>query len=151
MAAKLKVFSWSDGFHAFTVAASSRPKALAAWGMSQDIFKSGLAREVTEGAAFHAALKSPGEVIQTGEAVDVGAIEAAPKPRRPSGPSAAQKKRIADLEKALADLDEAQSAALDAVDQEIKGLQTRRASLEADHAKARGALAGKLKAARSKA
>ena len=151
MAAKLKVFSWSDGFHAFTVAASSRSKALAAWGMSQDIFKSGLAREVTEGAAYDAALKSPGEVIQTGEAVEVGAIEAAPKPRRPSGPSAAQKKRIAGLEKALADLDEAQSAALDAVDQEIMALQTRRASLEADHVQERRALAAKLKAARSKA
>ena len=151
MAAKLKVFRWSDGFHAFSVAASSRPKALAAWGMSQDIFKSGLASEVTEGAAYDTALKSPGEVIQTGGAVDVRAIEAAPKPRWPSGPTAAQKKRIADLETALADLDEAQSAAIDAVDQEIKGLQTRQASLEADHVKARGALAAKLKAARAKA
>ena len=151
MAAKLKVFSWSDGFHAFNVAASSRPKALAAWGMSQDIFKSGLAHELTEGAAYDAALKAPGEVIQTGEAVVVGAIEAAPKPRRPSGPSAAQKKRIAGLEKALADLDEAQSAALDTVDQEIMALQTRRASLEADHVKERRAIAAKLKAARTKA
>jgi hypothetical protein len=44
--AGLKVFSWSDGFHAFTVAASSRPKALAAWGMSRDIFKDGLAHEI---------------------------------------------------------------------------------------------------------
>lgn len=40
MAQKLKVFTWSDGFHAHTVAVSSRPKALAAWGVSQDIFKS---------------------------------------------------------------------------------------------------------------
>ncbi len=27
--AKLKVFTWSDGFHAFTVATTSRPRALA--------------------------------------------------------------------------------------------------------------------------
>ncbi|MBF6603782.1 MAG: hypothetical protein ITG03_12555, partial [Sphingorhabdus sp.] len=52
MAQKLKVFAWSDGFHAFTVATSSKPKALAAWGMGQDIFKSGLAREIHDGAAY---------------------------------------------------------------------------------------------------
>ncbi len=45
MAPRLKVFEWSDGFHRFTVAAASRPKALAAWGIHQDIFASGLARE----------------------------------------------------------------------------------------------------------
>ena len=49
MAARLKVFTWSDGFHAFTVAASSRPKALAAWGVGQDLFKSGLARQIEQG------------------------------------------------------------------------------------------------------
>ena len=43
MAAKLKVFRYSDGFHAWTVAASSRPKALAAWGVKRDLFKDGSA------------------------------------------------------------------------------------------------------------
>ena len=80
--ARLKVFTWSDGFHAFTVAATSRPKALKAWGMTQDIFKSGLAREITDGPTFDAARAQPGEVIQTGEALDPGEISNAPRRRR---------------------------------------------------------------------
>ena len=75
MAAKLKVFTWSDGFHAFTVAASSRPKALEAWGATQDLFKTGLAHEVEEGADRDAALASPGAVISRGLSVDVGKAE----------------------------------------------------------------------------
>ena len=35
MAAKLKVFRYADGFHSWTVAASSRAKALAAWGVTR--------------------------------------------------------------------------------------------------------------------
>ena len=49
MAAKLKVWRWSDGSHADTVATTSRAKALAAWGVTRDLFKDGDAREITEG------------------------------------------------------------------------------------------------------
>ena len=45
MAARLKVFVTSDGLTDYIVAASSRPKALAAWGVNQDLFKAGAARE----------------------------------------------------------------------------------------------------------
>nr|WP_314435032.1 hypothetical protein [uncultured Brevundimonas sp.] len=45
MAPRLKVFRWSDGFHAYSVAVSSRPKALSAWGSGQDLFATGLAAE----------------------------------------------------------------------------------------------------------
>jgi hypothetical protein len=79
MAPRLKVFAWSDGFHTFTVAASSRPKALEAWGASQDLFKSGLASEVDEGPEREAALATPGEVIRSNVAVDPGQVEKAPR------------------------------------------------------------------------
>ena len=74
MAAKLKVFTWSDGFHAFTVATSSRPKALEAWGSKQDLFATGLASQLSGGPDYEAALASPGEVIERGLAIDVGKI-----------------------------------------------------------------------------
>ena len=61
MAVKLKVFTWSDGFHTFTMAASSRPKALEAWGTSQDLFRTGLAQAVDEGADRDTALVSPAQ------------------------------------------------------------------------------------------
>jgi len=64
MAARLKVFSWSNGIDAFTVATTSRPRALEAWGMEQDIFKDGLAHQIDEGPDHEAALKSPGKVIK---------------------------------------------------------------------------------------
>ncbi|MDB5422249.1 MAG: hypothetical protein JWR59_2196 [Brevundimonas sp.] len=150
MAAKLKVFSWSDGFHAFTVAVSSKPKALEAWGIGQDIFKSGLAREVSGGPACDAALKTPGRVIQTGEAVDIGAIQAAPTARRQTGSTPVQKQRIRALEQALAEMDTAHAEALVAADEALKAVQKRRTAIEADQFKERQALAAKLKAARTK-
>ena len=42
MARKLKVFSWSDGLHDYTVATTSRAKALAAWDVGRDLFKDGV-------------------------------------------------------------------------------------------------------------
>ena len=143
MAPRLKVFCWSDGFHAFSVAASSRQKALHAWGIGRDIFKDGLAREVTEGPDHAAALKAPGQVIERGLAVDVG--EAAPrKPRKVKRPSEAVRRKVEALEAELAGLDRAGAA-------ERKVLETRLAMLEREHAKARAALVKRLKAARDAA
>lgn len=141
MAPRLKVFCWSDGFHAFSVAASSRAKALAAWGIGRDIFKDGLAREVTDGPDHAAALKSPGEVIERGLAVDIGeaAPRKAPKVKRPS--EAARRKAEA-LEADLDALDHAQAS-------EREALEQQRATLEAKQAKARAALVKRLKAARA--
>ncbi|MBB5773100.1 hypothetical protein HNP47_003122 [Brevundimonas vesicularis] len=109
MAAKLKVFTWSDGFHAFTVATSSRPKALEAWGSKQDLFATGLASQLSGGPDYEAALASPGEVIERGLAIDVGKIGKA-KPAKPPGPSKAKAARIKKLNTALADLDERREA-----------------------------------------
>ncbi|WGM47010.1 hypothetical protein KOAAANKH_01884 [Brevundimonas sp. NIBR10] len=147
--ARLKVFTWSDGFHAFTVAASSRPKALKAWGMSQDIFKSGLAREITDGPAFDAAQAQPGEVIQTGEAIDPGEISKAPRRGPDSGPTPAQKARVADLEERLERLDAKQATEMGNIAAEVAALQKQRSVLEGNYEAARRDLVARLKAARA--
>ncbi len=91
MAKRLKVFTWSDGFHAFTVAVSSRPKALEAWGSKQDLFATGLASELSGGPDYEAALAAPGQVIERGLAIDVGKIRKADGPKKAAGPSKARR------------------------------------------------------------
>lgn len=143
MAPRLKVFSWSDGFHAFSVAASSRQKALAAWGISRDIFQDGLAHEITKGPDHAAALKSPGEVIERGLAVDIG--EVAPrKPPKVKQPSQAARRKAEVLEAELEALDHAQADERDTLDKQIGALAT-------TQAKSRAALVKRLKAARAAA
>lgn len=150
MAQKLKVFTWSDGFHAHTVAVSSRPKALAAWGVSQDIFKSGLACEVHDGPAYEAALKSPGEVIETGEAVDLGKLRpAAEKASKPDKRAEARKARIVALRADLDRLEGAHSDALAAIDAKVAALHAEREALEAHQNEEREGLVAKLKKARA--
>lgn len=124
MAPRLKVFTWADGFHAFTVAATSRPKALAAWGSGQDLFATGLARELESGPDFEAALASPGEVVQRGLAIDIDKISKAPKAKPSRGPSKAKRDKIARLKQALeaADVDHRAT---------VRDLNDRRAALEA--------------------
>ncbi|WP_428152275.1 hypothetical protein [Brevundimonas sp.] len=147
MAAKLKVFTWSDGFHAFTVAASSRPKALEAWGATQDLFKTGLAREVDEGADREAALDSPGTVISRGLSVDVGKAEK----RKPRPENAKAKARVKALEADLEALDARQAEQVQALQDRQAALDQDRAKLEAVNDKTRKALLTRLKASRDAA
>lgn len=147
MAARLKVFTWSDGFHAFTVAASSRPKALAAWGVGQDLFKSGLARQIKQGPDHDAALKSPGQVIERGLSVDPGAVAPA---RKPKGPSPAARRKVEALETELAELDRRQAEETATLQDEAKALARRQADLEKRHKVDRERLRDRLRAARDK-
>ena len=147
MAAKLKVFTWSDGFHAFTVAASSRPKALEAWGVDQDLFKTGLAHEVDEGADRDAALASPGAVISRGLSVDVGEAET----RKPKPKDGKARARLKALEADLESLDAEQAEQVQALDERQAALDRDRAGLVETQAKARKALLAKLKTARAAA
>src|SRR4051812_6807731 len=107
MAAKLKVFVTSDGLTDYVVATSSRPKALDAWGVRQDLFKQGEAHEVTDPDLIAQAQARPGEVLQRPAAASgaLRALKAAAPARRPKGPTAADRKRVADLEDRLAALD----------------------------------------------
>jgi hypothetical protein len=124
MARAPKIFTWSDGFHRYTVAATSRAKALAAWETDRDLFKEGVAQEITEGPDITAALAAPGAVIRRAEGGLKAAVEKMPRPAAPKPPSRATVKR--DLEKA--------QAALDKLDREQEqaeeALETRRRELE---------------------
>lgn len=148
MAPKLKVFTWSDGFHAFTVAASSRPKALDAWGSKQDLFATGLASQLTGGPDYEAALASPGDVITRGLAIDVGKIGKA-RPKKAVDPSKAKRARIETLQAALADLDETHQSSLANLDARQAALEDERRRLETDHERRRKALTADLKKARA--
>jgi hypothetical protein len=152
MARALKVFCYSDGFHSWTVAATSRPKALEAWGVKRDLFKDGSAVEAAEGPDREAALAAPGELIERGLSVDIGKVgkTKAPKAAKRRGPRAKDVARVERLEEELAELETAQAG-------EAKALEARRAELEREAAAlakrqetAAGALRAKLKAARAK-
>jgi len=148
MAAKLKVFTWSDGFHAFTVATSSRPKALEAWGSKQDLFATGLASQLTGGPDYEAALASPGEVIERGLTIDVGKIGKA-KPAKPPGPSRAKAAKIEKLKTALADLDERHQAVMADFEEQQAALNQARQQVETAYEAERKSLAADLKKARA--
>ncbi len=148
MAAKLKVFTWSDGFHAFTVATSSRPKALEAWGSKQDLFATGLASQLSGGPDYEAALASPGEVVERGLAIDVGKIGKA-KPAKPLGPSKAKAAKIEKLQAALADLDERHQAVMGDFDEQQTALNQARQEAVATYEADRRSLAAALKQARA--
>ena len=155
MARKLKVFCYSDGFHSWTVAASSRAKALAAWGVKRDLFKDGSAKEIDIGPDREAALASPGELIERGLSVDIGKVErtkppkAKPKPEKPKSDAKARA-RVEALEAELDALDEAQAAETAALEVERETLERRAREMAKRQRKARDALKAKLKAARAK-
>lgn len=155
MARKLKVFCYSDGFHSWTVAATSRAKALEAWGVKRDLFKDGSAREIDVGPDRAAALAAPGELIERGLSVDVGQVEktrtpkARPKPERPKSDARARA-RVEALEAELDALDEAQAEETAALEAEREALERQAAALAKRQRKARDQLKAKLKAARAK-
>ena len=142
MAAKLKVFCATNGLTRSLVAVSSKAKALEAWGTKQDLFKEGLAEEVTDPAQIEAALARPGEVV-TQSALDAGALQAAlaamaapkkgkaGKPEAKRGPSREALERVAKFERKLAENDAREREAL-------ADIARRRAALDAEETEARG-------------
>lgn len=149
MATKLKVFTWSDGFHAFTVAASSRPKALAAWGVDQDLFKTGLAHEAEEGPDREAALAAPGAVILRALVLDIGKPRIGKSRSSPERRTAKVLTRIAALEADIKALDADHAVRMEPLDRRQAALDDDRAQLDADHAKARERLMAKIRTART--
>jgi hypothetical protein len=148
MAARLKVFVTSDGFTDYVVATSSRPKALAAWGVRQDVFKEGQAHETDDPALVKAATAQPGVVLRrpAGSRATLSKVKAkaAPKPK----PDAA-KKKIAALEARLAALDAAHDKALANLEARRTQFDEELAVLKAKQSAARQALEDDLSAARS--
>jgi len=151
MAPRLKVFEWSDGFHRFTVAAPSRPKALAAWGIQQDIFASGLAREAPEAEDAEAARARPGEVVERGLTVDIGkAAPRAARARARKGPTAAEKRRVERLADKLETLERAYADSVEAVRADMENLEARAAEEKARFGQTRSRLIHDLAKAREK-
>lgn len=150
MAAKLKVFVTSDGLADYVVAASSRPKALAAWEAHQDLFANGAAHETDDPELMRAALAQPGEVLRRpAKSHDLPA--ALPKAAKPKGPSKAALRKVEEAEQRLAGIEAehqaatdeiaSQRAALDAREaREAERYKTDRRAAERDLAKARRAL-----------
>src|SRR5665213_504843 len=122
MAARLKVFSWSDGLHAYTVATTSRAKALAAWDFNRDLFKDGEAREIKGGGDYDRALAEPGVTVKRGLGASAGEVKALkPKPRPPQ-PSKADLARVARLQADIAALAEDQRAKAAAIERQQQAL-----------------------------
>ena len=144
MAARLKVFSTSNGLTVSAVAVSSKAKALEAWGTKADLFKEGLATETADPALVEAALAKPGEVV-TRSALSAGVVEAAllalpktkkagkaAKPAERRGPPPALVERVRRLEARMAELEGRR-------DDEKAEFAARRAALEAQEAEAKAA------------
>ena len=150
MAARLKVFVTSDGLTDYVVAVSSRAKALAAWGVRQDVFKEGAAHETEEPALVKAATARPGEVLRrpAGSREALARLKRA-KPAAPQGPPRAQLKKVAEIETRLARLDAAHEQAMTRLETERAALERRRAALDERHDAQRTALEAALSAARS--
>lgn len=144
--AKLKVFTWSDGFHAYTVATTSRAKALAAWGVTRDLFKDSDAREIDEGPDFAAALANPGETIKRGLAVDVGKIT----PARKAQNRAIDIERLAEVERELAALNTSYAQAAAEIAEQRSRLDAEQDRLDTAFGAEEPALETRLKAARRK-
>jgi hypothetical protein len=148
MAARLKVFTWSDGFHRYTVATSSRAKALEAWGFHRDLFKTGDAQEIKAGQDHDKALAHPGVSVERGLSIDADKVtlQTPAKPR--PGPSAADRERVSRLEAQLKAAEQAHGEARADLDRRIGALQTEIQRLEAEFGRRRADLAGELDLAR---
>jgi hypothetical protein len=154
LAARLKVFVTSDGLTDFVVATSSKAKALAAWGVHQDVFKTGQAHETDDPQLVSEASARPGEVLRRpaaarGELAKLVTLARTKPPPRASGPSRAALKKIADLERRLAELDRSLQAERADLAAQRAELDRREAALSARHAADRERLEAQLKAAKS--
>ena len=149
MAPRLKVFVTSDGLTDYVVAASSKPKALAAWGSHQDLFKTGLAHETDDPELVKAATAKPGEVLRrpAGGAGDLAKLKPAKAPK-PKEPSKAALKKIATLEKQLAELRAETDVAVAAIEAERAALDRKAEAVTSRSAARRARLEAALAAAK---
>lgn len=150
MAPRLKVFVTSDGLTDYVVAVSSKAKALAAWGVRQDLFKEVAAHEVDDPALAKAALAQPGEVLRRPAGTRGALAKLKPaKAAKPAGPSKAALKKVADLEKRLEALDAAHEKARQRLASRRAALEREAEALDVDHAAERERFEAALSAARA--
>jgi hypothetical protein len=125
MAPRLKVFVTSDGLTDYVVATTAKAKALAAWGSHQDLFKTGLAHQTDDPALVRAATAQPGEVLRrpAGTRGELAKLKPAKARKKPAGPSKAALRKVADLERRLAEAEAAHTRALEALDRKRRDLR----------------------------
>lgn len=123
-------------------------EALDAWAVEQDLFKSGLAHEITDGPEHEAALAEPGAVIWTGVAIDPGRIEAL-KPDPVQARRRKAKEQAAEIQTRIDTLDVTLSEQVEALKAERERLDQKIANLEAKAGTERAALVKRLKSLRS--
>lgn len=152
MASRLKVFVTSDGLTDYVVAVSSKAKALAAWGVRQDVFKEGAAHQTDDPALVKAATAKPGEVLRrpSGTRDKLAKLKPA-KAAKTRGPTKAQLKKIATLERQLADFDADHDREAAALERARADLDRREEALHARHEARRAKLEAALNAARAAA
>jgi hypothetical protein len=150
MAPRLKVFVTSDGLTDYVVATTSRVKALAAWGSHQDLFKTGHARETDDPALVKAATAKPGEVLRrpAGTRGELARMKA-PQKAKAAGPSKAALRKVAALEKKLADLEAVHERTVDRLEQQRAAVDRALEAEAADYDAHRVRYEAALKAARA--
>jgi hypothetical protein len=150
VAPRLKVFVTSDGLTDYVVATTSKAKALAAWGLRQDVFKEGRAEETDDPALVKAATATPGEVLRrpAGTRGELAKLKPARR-AKPKGPTKAQLEKVADLEARLAALDKEAEAERAQISKAEAALSRRRSALEAKRGAQRARLEAQLVAARA--
>lgn len=148
MAQRLKVFVTSDGLTDYVVAASSRAKALSAWGAHQDLFKTGGAHESDDPALVAMTAASPGVVLRR-PADSKAALAKAPKRAKLKGPSKAALQKVARLEQELAAEISGYEVERTHIDAAQIELDARRSGLEDSFTKRRARLQIALRAARA--
>ncbi len=150
--ARLKTFITSDGFTDFVVATTSRPKALAAWGVRQDLFKQGAARETDEPALVKAATKTPDVVLERPAGGRKGPIRL-PEPEPAAKVSKARqaaRRRIETLEAERATIETEEDAARSDLAKRRAALDQEEARLDKQYASRKAKLGDRLAAARRK-
>lgn len=151
--ARLKTFVTSDGLTDYVVAATSRRRALAAWDVHQDLFKSGAARETEEPDLVAAAARSPGKVVERPAAGRSGPLRG-PRAQTPSKKTKAQRaarRQIEALSAQLAALEDKTQAAREDIAKRREALDAEKTALEETFEQGRKGLADRLAEARRKA
>jgi hypothetical protein len=130
---KLKVFQAQFGFYDTVVAAPSRAAALRAWGIRQDLFASGEARETTDAAAIAAATAQPETPLRRAVgSTDPFALEPTSLPKVPDAPKKAAVKPVAKAKPNAPAKPPADRSKLDAAEKALRALDDRRKAEEAD-------------------
>jgi hypothetical protein len=130
---KLKVFQAQFGFYDTVVAAPSRAAALRAWGIRQDLFASGEAKETTDAAAIAAATAQPETPLRRAVgSTDPFALEPTSLPKVPDAPKKAAAKPLAKSKPAAPAKPPANRSKLDAAEKALRALDERRKAEEAD-------------------